>query len=191
MYWREYFAGVDEVGRGPLAGAVLAAAVVLDPFVGIPGLRDSKKLSEKRRERLYDLICDQALDWSVGRAEVEEIDEINILNASLLAMSRAVAGLTLPIDYAVIDGNRLPELKVDADWLIKGDDRLDAIKAASVIAKVTRDREMKVLDIDYPGYGLAGHKGYPTRVHLEALKKLGPSAIHRMAFGPCRQSKLS
>ncbi len=190
MYRREYFAGVDEVGRGPLAGAVVAAAVVLDPFVPLPGLRDSKKLSEAKREVLFEIIKEKALAWSIGRAEVEEIDSINILNATMLAMQRAVAGLQVPVEYVMVDGNRIPELPCEADWLVKGDDRLDVIRAASILAKVSRDREMKQLDTCYPGYGLAAHKGYATRAHLEALQRLGPSPIHRMSFAPCRQQAL-
>lgn len=186
MYRPEFFAGVDEVGRGPLAGAVVAAAVVLNPFQSIAGLRDSKQLSEKKRNQLDSIIRKEALCWHIGRAEVSEIDEINILKASMLAMQRAVEGLSVAIEYAVVDGNRLPDLKCQADWLIKGDNKLDAIKAASIIAKVERDAEMVSLDKRYPGYGFARHKGYGTVVHLQALKKLGPSPIHRMSFAPCR-----
>lgn len=188
MYRHEFYAGVDEVGRGPLAGAVVAAAVVLNPFQFIEGLRDSKQLSETKRFELDRVIREKALSWSIGRAEVEEIDEINILQATMRAMERAVEGLSIVVDYAVVDGNRLPNLKCQADWLIKGDTKLDAIKAASIIAKVARDTEMIELDKKYPGYGLADHKGYPTPFHRNALKKLGPSAIHRMSFAPCREA---
>lgn len=186
MYRREYFAGVDEVGRGPLAGAVYAAAVVLDPFIRLDGLRDSKQLSEKRRVDLDVVIRDKAVAYCVASANVNEIDEINILQASLLAMERAVTGLNVAVDFVIVDGNRIPNLPCDAEWLIKGDSKSDAIKAASIIAKVARDNEMKRLDQIYPEYGLAQHKGYPTRAHLEALKRHGPSPIHRLSFAPCR-----
>ena len=186
MYRREYFAGVDEVGRGPLAGAVYAAAVVLDTFIRLDGLRDSKQLSEKRRNELDLVIRERALAYCVASANVSEIDEINILQASMLAMERAVSGLNVEVDFVIVDGNRIPELPCDAEWLIKGDSKSDAIKAASIIAKVARDNEMKRLDKIYPEYGLAQHKGYPTRAHLEALKRHGPSPIHRLSFAPCR-----
>ena len=184
----ERVAGVDEVGRGPLAGAVVAAAVILDPNNPIPGLNDSKKLSAKRRDALNALIRERALDFCLGRAEVEEIDEINILEASLLAMQRAVAGLRISPDRALIDGNRLPALACPAEAVVGGDGLVDAIKAASIIAKVARDREMEALDVEYPGYGLARHKGYPTAAHIAALKQLGPSDIHRMSFAPCQRA---
>lgn len=190
MYRREYCAGVDEVGRGPLAGAVVAAAVVLDPFVPIDGLADSKALSALRREELDVEIRRLALDFAIGRADVEEIDRLNILEASMLAMQRAVAGLRIPPDFAVVDGNRLPVLSCPAEALVKGDGRFDAIKAASIIAKVCRDAEMVRLDAEYPDYGLGDHKGYPTPIHLDALRRLGPSPIHRMSFAPCRQREL-
>ena len=186
MYRKEYFAGVDEVGRGPLAGAVYAAAVVLDPFIRLDGLRDSKLLSEKRRNELDLVIRKKALDYCVASADVSEIDEINILQASMLAMERAVSGLNIAVDFVIVDGNRTPNLACEAEWLIKGDSKSDAIKAASIIAKVARDNEMKRLDRIYPEYGLAQHKGYPTRAHLESLKRHGPSPIHRLSFSPCR-----
>ena len=186
MYRREYFAGVDEVGRGPLAGAVYAAAVVLDPFIRLDGLRDSKLLSEKRRNELDLVIREKALAYCVASADVSEIDEINILQASMLAMERAVSGLNIAVDFVIVDGNRTPNLACEAEWLIKGDSKSDAIKAASIIAKVARDNEMKRLDRIYPEYGLAQHKGYPTRAHLESLKRYGPSPIHRLSFAPCR-----
>ncbi len=186
MYRREYVAGVDEVGRGPLAGAVMAAAVVLDPFVSIIGLRDSKKLSGKRRAQFDLEIREKAVSFCIARADVVEIDEINILQASMLAMQRAVAGLSVAPDFVVVDGNRVPDLPVPAEWLIKGDSKYDAIKAASIIAKVARDSEMVALDEQYPEYGLAQHKGYPTAAHLEALRRYGPSPIHRLSFAPCR-----
>ena len=190
MYRLEYIAGVDEVGRGPLAGAVLAAAVILDPIYSIEGLRDSKQLTEKRRRALDVEIRARALDFCIARAEVDEIDEINILNASMLAMQRAVQGLKLPVEIALVDGNRLPVLPCPAEYLVKGDAKSDAIKAASIIAKVARDDEMIELDAKFPGYGLAQHKGYPTTAHLDALRRHGPSPIHRLSFGPCRQRAL-
>jgi ribonuclease HII len=179
-------AGVDEVGRGPLCGAVVAAAVILDPSRPIEGLADSKKLSEARREQLFDIICERALAWSLGRAEVEEIDRLNILQASLLAMQRAVAGLDPLPTHALIDGNRCPKLPCSAEAVIKGDSKVAAISAASIIAKVSRDREMVELDQIYPGYGIAIHKGYPTPAHLDALARLGITPIHRRSFGPVR-----
>lgn len=190
MYLLEYCAGVDEVGRGPLAGAVFAAAVVLDPFRRIEGLRDSKLLSEKRRKALDSVIKEEAVAWSIARADVEEIDEINILQASLLAMQRAASGLSCRVDHILVDGNRCPEFGCPADYLVKGDDKFDAIRAASIIAKVARDTEMERLDEIYPQYGLAQHKGYPTQAHLAALREHGPSAVHRMSFAPCRQKEL-
>lgn len=190
MYRTEHCAGVDEVGRGPLAGAVMTAAVILDPFHAIEGLADSKVLSAKRREVLDLVIREQAISFAIGRAEVEEIDRINILQATMLAMQRAVEGLHVPPDFVLVDGNRAPEFKCPADFLVKGDARFDSIKAASIIAKVARDREMINLDKLYPHYGLARHKGYATRFHLEALRKHGPSPIHRMSFAPCRQREL-
>ena len=183
----QWICGVDEVGRGPLAGAVVAAAVILDPRRPIPGLADSKKLSQKRREALYLAIRERALAWSLGRAEVEEIDRINILQASLQAMRRAVEGLHPVPHHALVDGNRLPQLPCSAEAIVGGDDSESCIAAASILAKVTRDREMVALDARYPGYGLAKHKGYPTRAHLEALRKLGVTPIHRRSFRPVRQ----
>ncbi len=188
MYRTEHMAGVDEVGRGPLAGAVYAAAVVLDPFCKIEGLRDSKKLGEKQRRLLDEIIRARAVSFCIAVASVDEIDQINILHASMLAMTRAVSGLSVPVDFAVVDGNRLPDLPCPGEWMIKGDDRSDAIKAASIIAKVARDAEMVRLDAVYPEYGFARHKGYPTPLHLEALQKYGPTPIHRMSFEPCRVS---
>ena len=190
MYRREYCAGVDEVGRGPLAGAVFAAAVVLDPFQHIDGLADSKVLNAKRREELDVVIRERAVDYAIASANVEEIDRINILQASLLAMQRAVAALRVPLDFVLVDGNRTPEFGVPSAFLVKGDGRSDEIKAASIIAKVARDKEMAELDVLYPVYGLAVHKGYPTPFHLAALKEHGPSPVHRMSFAPCRQREL-
>ncbi|WP_137885120.1 ribonuclease HII [Pseudomonas sp. 2FE] len=183
----ELVAGVDEVGRGPLCGAVVTAAVILDPRRPILGLNDSKKLSEARRETLFDEIREKALAWYIARAEVEEIDRLNILHATLLAMQRAVEGLSVTPKLALIDGNRCPQLAVPSAAVIKGDSQVPAIAAASILAKVSRDREMLVLDAQYPGYGLAGHKGYPTPLHLEALQRLGPTPIHRRSFAPVRK----
>ncbi len=180
-------AGVDEVGRGPLAGAVVAAAVILDPGNPIEGLTDSKKISEKKREYLSALIKERALSWALGRAEPEEIDEINILQASLLAMKRAVDGLSVPPTHCLIDGNRCPELSCTSEAIIKGDLKIESIGAASIIAKVARDNEMKELDKQYPGYGLAQHKGYPTKAHIEALEQLGVAKIYRRSFAPVRK----
>lgn len=180
-------AGVDEVGRGPLAGPVVAAAVILDPARPIEGLADSKKLSEKRREILFDQIQTQALAWAIGRAEVEEIDQTNILQASLLAMQRAFAQLDPPPQHALIDGNRCPRLPCSAEAIVKGDSKVAAISAASILAKVTRDREMVAMDQCYPGYGFAAHKGYPSAQHLAALQQLGVTPIHRRSFAPVRQ----
>lgn len=183
---QELVAGVDEVGRGPLCGAVVTAAVILDPLRPILGLNDSKKLSAARREQLFDEICEKALAWCVARAEVEEIDQLNILHATMLAMQRAVEGLSVVPRLALIDGNRCPILQVPSTAVVKGDSQVPAIAAASILAKVSRDREMQLLDALYPGYGIAGHKGYPTPVHLEALRRLGPTPIHRRSFAPVR-----
>ncbi|MCY1433469.1 Ribonuclease HII [compost metagenome] len=182
----ELVAGVDEVGRGPLCGPVVTAAVILDPLRPILGLNDSKKLTEARREKLFDEIRDKALAWCIGRAEVEEIDRLNILQATFLAMQRAVEGLHIQPRLALIDGNRCPKLAVPSAPVIQGDAKVPAIAAASILAKVSRDREMAELDLIYPGYGLAGHKGYPTPAHLEALRRLGPTVIHRRSFAPVR-----
>ena len=179
--------GVDEVGRGPLAGPVVAAAVVLDPGRPIAGLADSKKLTPARRESLYLEITEKALAWALGRAEVAEIDRLNILQASLLAMRRAVLALPLDADHALVDGNRLPDLPCSAEAIVGGDAIEPGISAASIVAKVSRDREMVELDARYPGYGLARHKGYPTQQHLEALRMLGVTEIHRRSFAPVRK----
>ena len=186
-YPYKYVAGVDEVGRGPLAGAVVAAAVILDPARPIAGLADSKVLTERKREELVILIQERAIAWAVGRSEIEEIDQINILQASLLAMRRAVLALRPQPDFALVDGNRCPLLPCPAEAIIKGDATVAAISAASILAKVTRDREMRQLDQEYPGYGFASHKGYPTKVHLDALAKLGITPIHRRSFGPVKK----
>ncbi len=179
-------AGVDEAGRGPLAGPVCAAAVVLDPEHPVEGLADSKKLSAKKREALEPLIKERALAWSVAWASVEEIDRLNILQATMLAMRRAVEGLNPAAEYVLVDGNRTPELPVPAQAVVKGDARVPAISAASILAKTARDRLMRELDRAYPGYGLAKHAGYGTAAHLKALSELGPSPCHRTSFAPVR-----
>ena len=179
-------AGVDEVGRGPLAGDVVAAAVILDPDAPIDGLRDSKKLTESRREVLAEAIRERALAWAVARATVDEIDELNILQASLLAMHRAVAGLALQPGFVLVDGNRLPRWPYRAEAVVKGDDRVPAIAAASILAKVQRDGELVALEQTYPGYGFASHQGYPTRDPLAALRELGVTAVHRKSFAPVK-----
>ncbi|QCT19975.1 ribonuclease HII [Jejubacter calystegiae] len=181
-------AGVDEVGRGPLVGAVVTAAVILDPERPIAGLADSKKLSEKRRQALHDEICEKALAWSLGRAEPHEIDQLNILHATMLAMQRAVAGLAIAPEYVLIDGNRCPTLPVPSMAVIKGDGLVAEISAASIIAKVSRDREMAELDRAFPEYGFAKHKGYPTALHLEKLAQYGATEHHRRSFAPVKRA---
>ncbi|MDE9444309.1 ribonuclease HII [Xenorhabdus bovienii] len=181
-------AGVDEVGRGPLVGAVVTAAVILDPAKPITGLMDSKKLTEKRREALYLEIKEKALCWSLGRAEPEEIDQLNILHATMLAMQRAVEGLTITPDYVLIDGNRCPALPMSALAVVKGDNLVAEISAASILAKVTRDREMAELSKQFPDYGFAKHKGYPTALHLEKLALLGATEHHRKSFAPVKRA---
>ena len=185
-YKGKLLAGVDEVGRGPLAGDVVAAAVILDPAYPIEGLNDSKKLSEKKREYLFDEIKARAMSWCIARASVAEIDEINILQASLLAMRRAVEGLHVQPEFVLVDGNKIPKWHYAADAVVKGDSRVAAISAGSILAKVARDREMVAFDREYPGYGFAGHKGYPTKVHISALDTLGITPIHRRSFGPVK-----
>ncbi|BBU94969.1 MULTISPECIES: ribonuclease HII [Providencia] len=181
-------AGVDEVGRGPLVGAVVTAAVILDPNNPIIGLADSKKLTEKKREKLFDEIQEKALCWCIGRAEPEEIDNINILHATMLAMQRAVAGLSIIPEYVLIDGNRCPELPMPSQAVIKGDSLVQEISAASILAKVIRDREMVELDKAFPEYGFAKHKGYPTAYHLEKLAQYGATEFHRKSFAPVRRA---
>ena len=181
-------AGVDEVGRGPLAGPVVAAAVILDPQAPIDGLRDSKKLKASRREFLADIIRGRAVAWAIGVCSPGEIDRLNILQASLLAMRRAIEALTVSPELALVDGNRCPELSIPSRPVVRGDSLVPAISAASIIAKVYRDALMQDLDVRHPGYGFADHKGYPTPVHLEALERLGPSACHRTSFAPVRRA---
>lgn len=177
-------AGVDEAGRGPLAGPVVAAAVILDDLKPIKGLADSKQLTAKRRERLYDEIRAKALCCSIAEASVEEIDRLNILQATMLAMQRAVAGLRLKPHKVLVDGNRLPSLDVLAEAIVSGDALVPAISAASILAKVTRDRQLEALDQQHPAYGFAKHKGYGTAQHLQALQQLGPLPEHRRSFAP-------
>ena len=177
-------AGVDEVGRGPLVGAVVTAAVILDPQKPIMGLTDSKKLSEKKRLALDEEIKEKALCWSLGRAEPEEIDSLNILHATMLAMQRAVEGLSITPDFVLVDGNRLPNLSMPAQAVVKGDALVQEISAASILAKVTRDLEMAELDKQFPEYGFAKHKGYPTALHFEKLSQYGATPFHRKSFAP-------
>jgi ribonuclease HII len=180
-------AGVDEAGRGPLAGPVVAAAVILDGRRPIPGLADSKTLSATQREALAGQIRLHACAWSLGQASVEEIDRLNILQATLLAMQRAVQGLALVPALALVDGNQAPRLACAVRTVVRGDASVPAISAASILAKTARDALLLDLDRQYPGYGLARHKGYPTAAHLQALEILGPTAIHRRTFGPIRR----
>lgn len=174
--------GVDEAGRGPLAGPVVAGACILDPAHPIPGLDDSKKLSEKKREALYDQITAHALYWAVGLATPEEIDQINILNAALLAMRRAIEGLNVTPDFLLIDGNQTRGFTLPCTAVVHGDATSASIAAASILAKVTRDRMCATLEQDYPGYGFASHKGYPTKAHKLAIYRLGACPVHRRSF---------
>ncbi|MHA2878845.1 ribonuclease HII [Vibrio campbellii] len=181
-------AGVDEVGRGPLVGDVVTAAVILDPNNPIEGLNDSKKLSEKKRLALLPEIKEKALAWAVGRCSPEEVDELNILQATMVAMQRAIAGLKVQPDLALIDGNRCPELPMDSQAVVKGDLRVAEISAASIIAKVVRDQEMEELDKQYPQFGFAKHKGYPTKAHFEAIEQHGVISEHRKSFKPVKKA---
>ena len=174
--------GVDEAGRGPLAGPVCAAAVLLPEGVIIDGVNDSKKLSEKKRESLFDVIREQALSYSIAYATVDEIEEINILNATMLAMRRAIDGLDIKADYAMIDGNKIPPLDIDAECIVKGDAKSMSIACASILAKVSRDRLLYKYAEEYPMYGFDKHKGYGTKVHREAILKYGPCPYHRKSF---------
>lgn len=180
-------AGVDEVGRGPLAGPVIAAAVILDPENPIQGLMDSKKISEKKRILLAKEIREKALSWAIGRADNDEIDSINILQASLLAMKRAIESLSIMPELVLVDGIYRPVVDCKVEPIVKGDSKVAAISAASIIAKVARDNEMVALDDQYPGYGFSQHKGYPTKMHINALKELGVSSIHRKSFSPVKR----
>jgi ribonuclease HII len=180
-------AGVDEVGRGPLVGDVVTAAVILDPNNPIEGLNDSKKLSEKKRLALLPEIKEKALAWSVGRCSPQEIDELNILQATMVAMQRAIAGLSVQPDMALIDGNRVPDLPMAGQAVVKGDLRVAEISAASIIAKVVRDQEMEELDKLHPEFGFAKHKGYPTKAHFEAIEKHGVTEHYRKSFKPVKR----
>lgn len=183
----ELIAGVDEVGRGPLVGAVVTAAVILDPNNPIKGLADSKKLSEKKRLALSKEIKQKALAWSLGRAEPEEIDELNILHATMLAMQRAINTLKIRPHFVLVDGNRIPKLDIPAQAVVKGDSLVAEISAASILAKVARDQEMVELNFQFPQYEFAKHKGYPTKVHLEKLAEFGALPQHRRSFAPVRK----
>ena len=176
--------GIDEAGRGPLAGTVVAAAVILDPLRPIVGLNDSKKLSEKKRDALAVLIRERAVAWFVASASVEEIDRLNILHATMLAMQRAVAGLSVRPTGAMVDGNRCPKLDVPCEAIVKGDGKIASIAAASILAKTVRDAEMLDLHSQYPMYGFDRHMGYPTAAHFKALEEHGASPVHRRSFGP-------
>jgi len=187
-YEGQLLAGVDEVGRGPLVGSVVAAAVILDPDKEIEGLADSKKLSEKKRLRLSDEIKANALAWSISEASPAEIDKLNILHASMLAMERAVATLAMQPEYVLVDGNRIPSgIHQRASAVVKGDALAKCISAASILAKVWRDNDMKRLDCQHPQYGFAKHKGYPTKAHFEALSKYGICSEHRRSFSPVKR----
>ncbi len=177
-----YICGVDEAGRGPLAGPVCAAAVILPADADIPGLNDSKKLSDKKRRELFPIICEKAVAYAIAFADHKEIDEINILQATYLAMERAISQLPVKADFALIDGNRAKDFGIPLETVVGGDGLSASIAAASVLAKVTRDDHMLQMDAEYPGYGFAVHKGYGTKVHYAALGELGPSPIHRMSF---------
>ena len=178
----KYVCGIDEAGRGPLAGPVCAAAVILPEGIEIEGLNDSKKLTEKKREKLYDIIIEKALAYGIAFADEKEIDDINILQATFLAMKRAQEKLQIKADYALIDGNRMPKLSIDGETIVSGDALSPSIAAASILAKVTRDRLMLEYDKEFPQYQFAKHKGYGTKVHTEAIKAYGPSRIHRLTF---------
>ena len=183
----QLIAGVDEAGRGPLIGSVVAAAVILDPSLPIEGLNDSKKLTAKKREKLFEEIQQKALAWSIAEASHEEIDEINILQATMLAMQRAVARLKVQADLVRIDGNSCPDLSLPCEAVIGGDALHQEISAASILAKVARDRQMQELDAEYPAYGFAKHNGYPTKAHMEAIEVHGVLAQHRRSYKPIRQ----
>ena len=186
MNTQKLIAGVDEAGRGPLVGNVVAAAVILNSNSMIPELDDSKKLSEKKRIFLSTEIKTKALCWSIGQASPDEIDRLNILQASLLAMQRAVLNLKHIPEKVLVDGNAVPRLNIETDAIIGGDGKIPSISAASIIAKVTRDEQMKILDAEYPQYGFAKHKGYPTKKHIEALKKFGVLKDYRKTFKPVK-----
>ncbi len=174
--------GVDEAGRGPLCGNVVAAAVILPMGIELPGVNDSKKLTEKKREQLFDFICENAVSYGIGQATQTEIDEINILNATFLAMRRAIEAMDVPADFAYIDGNRIQGLRIPAECVVGGDAKVLSIAAASILAKVTRDRQMREAALEYPQYGFEKHKGYGTKAHYAAIEQYGPCPLHRMTF---------
>lgn len=186
----KFLAGVDEVGRGPLAGDVVTAAVILPSNHSIQGLADSKALTAHQREALYKDIVEQAISFNISRASVAEIDQYNILQSTMMAMRRAVLGLSVQPDFVAVDGNRVPQWEYSSEAVIKGDGRVEVISAASIIAKVVRDREMVQFEAKYPGYGFAKNKGYGTAQHLEALKRLGTTPIHRRSFAPVSENLL-
>ncbi len=186
-YAGDLICGVDEAGRGPLAGAVFAAAVILDPAKPIDGLRDSKKLTEARRNILAEQIKEHALAWSIAQCSESEIDALNILQASMLAMRRAVEGLKVMPTLALIDGNRCPVMSIRSEAIVKGDDKIPAISAASILAKTARDAALMALHLQYPQYGFDQHKGYPTSLHLERLRMHGVSPVHRKSYAPVRE----
>ncbi len=190
QYHGKLLAGTDEAGRGPLAGDLYAAAVILDPENPVDGLADSKKLSESKREALYDLICEKALAWNISTASVAEVDKLNVLHASMLAMKRAVTALEPNPEYVVVDGNRLPQWHYASQALVKGDSRVAEISAASILAKVARDRYMQEMHKKFPRYGFDQHKGYPTSQHLDMLKQFGSCEIHRQSYRPVMQADL-
>lgn len=185
-----FVAGVDEVGRGPLAGPVVAAAVILNPKRAIRGLNDSKQLTAAEREKLYQKICTHALAWAVGRAEVHEIDKLNIFQANLLAMQRAIFALEIVPNLILVDGKHCPKTSYPSQAIVGGDGKVAAIGAASILAKVTRDAEMQYYNEIYPGYGFANHKGYSTAEHLQAIKRIGVSPIHRKSFAPVYEASI-
>ena len=186
----KFLAGVDEVGRGPLAGDVVTAAVILPTNHSIQGLVDSKALTAHQREALYKDIVEQAISFNISRASVAEIDQYNILQSTMMAMRRAVLGLSVQPDFVAVDGNRVPQWEYSSEAVVKGDGRVEVISAASIIAKVVRDREMVQFEAEYPGYGFAKNKGYGTAQHLEALKRLGTTPIHRRSFAPVSENLL-
>ena len=189
-YRKALLAGTDEAGRGPLAGDLYAAAVILDPKKPIEGLADSKKLTHKKREALFDEICAKALSWNISLARVAEVDQLNVLRASMLAMQRAVEALQPVPEFVAVDGNRLPNWDFPSIALVKGDSRVAEISAASILAKVARDRHMQEMHLRYPKYGFDQHKGYPTKYHMDILRQIGPCDIHRKSYRPVQQADI-
>ena len=189
-YSGAFLAGTDEAGRGPLAGDLYAAAVILDPSQPIQGLADSKKLTRKKRETLFDEICEKALSWKISIATVAEVDQLNVLHASMLAMQRAAEALRPIPEFVAVDGNRLPKWSFPSIALVKGDSRVEEISAASILAKVARDQHMQEMHLRYPKYGFDQHKGYPTKSHMEVLREIGSCEIHRKSYRPVQQADL-